>query len=102
MKITLEPHHHVLTQAASFTRGVATATDTGISAPPPTITRARLTRQQKRQRRNSRYEEVTVLVRSGIGQSQTSRQLGVDCRTIGGGHERRIAQRGRSLPLKCR
>ncbi len=82
LKSALEPHHRVLKQAASLTYRVVTMAPTAFPAPAPTVTQAKRMQEQSRQQRYSRYQEVMELVRSGLSQSDISRQLLVDRRTI--------------------
>lgn len=83
LKSALEPHHRVLQQAASWDDHAVIPAPDAIPEPAATISRAaKLLQKQTRQRRLSRYEEVMQLVRSGLSQSDISRQLSVDRRTI--------------------
>lgn len=78
----LAPHHRAIDQAARavFTKAIPTLSE---SAPPAeTLTRAQQIKQQRQNRRFTRYESVMQLVHKGLSQQEISRTLGVDRRTV--------------------
>ena len=80
LKNALDPHHHLLAQAARSSR-TDDATPTPVPS-PPWSTRELLTQQQNRQRRYDRYQEVRGLMKTGASKAEIARQMGLDHRTV--------------------
>lgn len=78
----LAPHHRLVDQAAHtvFTKPALASAEAAPTG--PTMTRALQTKQQRRERRFSRYESVMELVHKGLSQREISCALGVDRRTV--------------------
>jgi transposase len=78
----LQSKHAVLSQAAKAV-GERNKTPVQIEPPSPAApTRLEKRRQASRSRRLARYDSVMELVRQGISQSEISRTLGIDRRTV--------------------
>jgi len=80
LRIALEPHRSVMTQAARASQGFdsrdlpATTQDKA----SPILT----TKQKNRTRRHGLYEQVRALLDGGVNQSDAARQLGISLRTV--------------------
>lgn len=81
----LVPHHRLLTEAARASAAKREAATAPTAAQPGIVhplSRSQSLQQQKRERRLSRYEAVTELLRQGISQSEAARHCGLGRKTV--------------------
>ena len=78
----LTPHHRMMAEAARAVWKPPQSEAIEISGDDREPTRAEHGKRQRRERRTVRYESVMTLVRSGKSQSEISRTLGIDRRTV--------------------
>ena len=78
----LTPHHRMMAEAARAVWKPPQSEAIEISSDDREPTRAEHGKRQRRDRRTVRYESVMTLVRSGKSQSEISRMLDIDRRTI--------------------